>query len=102
MSYCVNCGVELDSTASFCPLCRTPVRNPGQPVDRDSPAPFPTELGKVSLASQRAAAVLISAMLGSVAQSLACACSATRPGTGTLCTGCLRSWSCRFCSRYSF
>jgi len=67
MSYCVNCGVELDSTASFCPLCRTPVRNPGQPVDRDSPAPFPTELGKVSLASQRAAAVLISAMLGSVA-----------------------------------
>ena len=28
MSYCVNCGVELDATASFCPLCHTPVLNP--------------------------------------------------------------------------
>lgn len=67
MSYCVNCGVELDRTASFCPLCRTPVRNPGQPVDRDSPAPFPPEPGEVPMASQKAAALLISAMLGSVA-----------------------------------
>lgn len=67
MSYCVNCGVELDDTASFCPLCRTPVHNPGQPVDRDSPAPFPTEPGEVPLAPQRAAAVLVSVMLGSVA-----------------------------------
>ena len=25
MSYCVHCGVELDPTASFCPLCHTPV-----------------------------------------------------------------------------
>lgn len=67
MSYCVNCGVELDSTAEFCPLCRTPVCNPGQPVDRDGPSPFPTEPGEVPLAPQRAAAVLVSAMLGSVA-----------------------------------
>lgn len=42
MSYCVNCGVELDSTASFCPLCRTPVVNPRQPVDTGSSPPFPT------------------------------------------------------------
>lgn len=41
MSYCVNCGVELDSTASFCPLCRTPVVNPRQPVDTGSPPPLP-------------------------------------------------------------
>ena len=25
MSYCVHCGVELDATASFCPLCHTRV-----------------------------------------------------------------------------
>ena len=37
MSYCVNCGVELDATASFCPLCHTPVVNPNQPVDGASP-----------------------------------------------------------------
>lgn len=67
MSYCVNCGVELDSTAAVCPLCQTPVQNPRQPVDRDSPTPFPAERSEVSLPSQWELAVLISAMLGSVA-----------------------------------
>ena len=28
MSYCVNCGVELDASATKCPLCDTPVYNP--------------------------------------------------------------------------
>ncbi len=28
MSYCVNCGVELDNSAKRCPLCDTPVYNP--------------------------------------------------------------------------
>ena len=46
MSYCVNCGVELDSTASFCPLCRTPVVNPRQPVDTGSPPPSPPNGGR--------------------------------------------------------
>lgn len=67
MSYCVNCGVELDPTAAFCPLCQTPVHNPKQPVDRESPAPFPAERGEVILASRGEAAVLVTAMLGSVA-----------------------------------
>lgn len=67
MSYCVNCGVELDSTAEFCPLCQTPVCNPRRPVDRESPTPFPRERGEVSLASRVEAAILVSAMLASVA-----------------------------------
>lgn len=34
MSYCVNCGVELEKSARRCPLCNTPVINPNQsPVD---------------------------------------------------------------------
>lgn len=41
MSYCVNCGVELDRTCKSCPLCHTPVCNPKQPVDTISPKPFP-------------------------------------------------------------
>lgn len=41
MSYCVNCGVELDKTASKCALCGVPVINPLQPVDETSPKPFP-------------------------------------------------------------
>lgn len=67
MSYCVNCGVELDSTAEFCPLCHTPVYNPRQPVDRAGPTPFPAERGEVALASRWEVAILLSAMLGSVA-----------------------------------
>lgn len=69
MSYCVNCGVELDSTATFCPLCQTPVRNPNQPVDRGSPTPFPTEPDEMPLAARKAAAAMASAMLGAAAVS---------------------------------
>lgn len=67
MSYCVNCGVELDGTAKRCPLCQTPVYNPRQPAPSNCPPPFPTERSEVSLASRWELAVLISAMLGSVA-----------------------------------
>lgn len=66
MSYCVNCGVELDGTAAVCPLCQTPVCNPRQPVDRDGPTPFPTERSEVSLAAMWGLAVLVSSMLASV------------------------------------
>lgn len=66
MSYCVNCGVELDATAAFCPLCHTPVCNPAQPVDRTSPTYFPTERREVPPASKRELAILLSAMLASV------------------------------------
>lgn len=67
MSYCVNCGVELDSTAAFCPLCHVPVSNPRQPVDQLSPKPFPTERREVPPASKTELAILITAMLASVA-----------------------------------
>lgn len=66
MSYCVNCGVELDRTAASCPLCHTPVCNPNQPVDRVSPPPFPTVRREVPPANKHELALLISAMLASV------------------------------------
>ena len=44
MSYCVNCGVELDRTAACCALCGTEVCNPSQPVDMTAPKPFPEEM----------------------------------------------------------
>ena len=67
MSYCVHCGVELDPTASFCPLCHTPVADPRQPVDTDSPKPFPTRRGEVAPVSKVEVGLLITAMLASVA-----------------------------------
>ena len=67
MSYCVNCGVELHSTAVACPLCDTPVLNPRQPIDTLSPQPFPTAKEDIPPVSKLQAAILISAMLASVA-----------------------------------
>ena len=66
MSYCVNCGVELDKTASVCPLCHTPVVNPNQPVDTTSPGIFPSERGEVAPVSKRELALLLTVMLASV------------------------------------
>ena len=37
MSYCVNCGVELDPSAKTCPLCGTPAWHP----ELDAPPYFP-------------------------------------------------------------
>ena len=66
MSYCVNCGVELDPGAARCPLCGTPAWKP----DPDAPSYFPTKPAEVPPASRRAAAALLTAMLASV--SLCC------------------------------
>ena len=40
MSYCVNCGVELDDSASVCALCQTPVVHPNKPEKAAEP-PYP-------------------------------------------------------------
>ena len=67
MSYCVNCGVELDPSAGICPLCHTPVVNPGRPVDEEAPPPFPTRRAEVQPVNKWEVALLLSAMLASVA-----------------------------------
>lgn len=35
MSYCVNCGVELDPSAKKCALCSTPVYNPNKSKEEE-------------------------------------------------------------------
>ncbi len=40
MSYCVNCGVELDATAKKCALCDTYVYHPEKKVEEDAVSPF--------------------------------------------------------------
>lgn len=67
MPYCVHCGVELDGTATFCPLCRTEVMDPGRPPDTQSPKPFPEERREVPPIPKGAVAAAITAMLACVA-----------------------------------
>ena len=66
MSYCVNCGVELDPSAKTCPLCGMPAWHP----ELDAPPYFPANSAAVQPASKREAAILLTAMLVSV--SLCC------------------------------
>lgn len=66
MSYCVNCGVELDPTARACPLCQTPVVNPRQPVDAALPPPFPSHRSEVQPVSKKELALLLTVLLCSV------------------------------------
>ena len=45
MSYCVNCGVELDDSAKKCALCSTPVVNPSALIQpEDAVEPFPRKI----------------------------------------------------------
>lgn len=64
MSYCVNCGVELDASAKECPLCNTPVLNPKEleKVARAVP-PFPTEKGTVETVKRKDLGILISVVV---------------------------------------
>ncbi len=41
MSYCVNCGVELDASARKCALCGTAVYNPNKNEQEQKEAPHP-------------------------------------------------------------
>ena len=67
MSYCVHCGVELGADARRCPLCGTPVVDPGSPAEEDVQTFFPTRPAEVAPVSKIGVALLISSMLISVA-----------------------------------
>lgn len=70
MSYCVNCGVELDTSLKVCPLCHTPVINPNELMKTMSPSPYPTEKGKVDVVKRKDFGILTSIVL--IAASLSC------------------------------
>lgn len=42
MSYCVNCGVELERTEKKCPLCQVEVVNPQQLHNHELARPYPS------------------------------------------------------------
>lgn len=67
MSYCVNCGVELDAGAHSCPLCGTPVINPRCPVDETAPPPFPLVRREVEPVDRHSIGLLLTGVLASIA-----------------------------------
>lgn len=72
MSYCVNCGVELDSSLGECPLCNTPVMNPKEIPYTKKTSPFPKEKEKVEAVKRKDVGILVSIILFSTA--LTCGC----------------------------
>lgn len=60
MSYCVNCGVELDANLEGCPLCNTPVINPKELEKKIKTPAFPKEEGQVEKVKRKDLGILIS------------------------------------------
>lgn len=48
MSYCVNCGVELEPSEKQCPLCQVVVQNPARPFDERAVRPYPRRLDPIN------------------------------------------------------
>ena len=71
MSYCVNCGVELDSSLKSCPLCNTPVINPKELKKEETSSPYPQEKGQVEAVKRKDLGILISVVLSATAVSCA-------------------------------
>ncbi len=70
MSYCVNCGVELDASLKECPLCNTPVYNPRNPAKGLGESPFPEKKGQVEKVKRKDFGILLTAVL--VAAGITC------------------------------
>ena len=69
MSYCVNCGVELDHSIAHCPMCNTPVINPNELQKLEKAQTFPQESGQVEEVRKHDLGLLISIVLGAIAVS---------------------------------
>lgn len=64
MSYCVNCGVELDSSAKKCALCGTKIINPSEPENKaETVAPFSQETHIPKTVKARFFAALVSLIM---------------------------------------
>lgn len=63
MSYCVNCGVELDPSAEKCVLCDTVILNPKEAGKEKPEPPFAREMHIPKSVSQRFMACVISMVM---------------------------------------
>lgn len=71
MSYCVNCGVELEASLQECPLCNTPVINPKELQNLKKESPYPKEKGQVEAVKRKDLGLLLTLVLTATAISCA-------------------------------
>lgn len=69
MSYCVNCGVELEQSLPECPLCNTPVMNPKELYDAKRNSPYSKDRGQVDVVKRKDFGLLIAIVLSATALS---------------------------------
>lgn len=69
MSYCVNCGAELEQSLPECPLCNTPVMNPKELYDAKRNSPYSNDRGQVDVVKRRDFGLLIAIVLSATALS---------------------------------
>lgn len=67
MSYCVNCGVELDSTLKKCPLCETIVYHSEKTGITSQEQTFPKKKGEVEPVSKKEGIIFVSVLLLTIA-----------------------------------
>ena len=65
MSYCVNCGVELDDSAKKCALCATPVINPNkkEAPEAETESPFAQVMHVPKQVKKRFVALVVSLVM---------------------------------------
>ncbi len=62
MSYCVNCGVELEQGCGECPLCETPVINPREFYNKPEKPAYP-EVIKIPKSTHKRFTVFVISMV---------------------------------------
>lgn len=67
MSYCVNCGVELETSLGECPLCNTPVMNPNELMNARKDPAYPREKGQVEVVRRTDLGIFVSIVLSATA-----------------------------------
>lgn len=63
MSYCVNCGVELEQGCAECPLCDTPVINPREFMNKPVEKPAYPEIIKIPKSTHKRFTVFVVSMV---------------------------------------
>lgn len=68
MSYCVNCGVKLETSLKKCPLCNTPVINPMELTkDMVTASPYAKDKGQPETVLRKDWGLLLSIVLSATA-----------------------------------